>query len=612
MHGRKGLESVRINSILTPFDQPLRDLAVSTSPLDNPFYYLQNFRQVLSWIAERYEDLLDDDERRFIADFTSLPQPAQALLVRMVMRKGTLFRASKLEYPEIGDVRLAAAPLLDNGWLEGQPHLDLQALFALLRKEELCACFKAHGIKRAENKSTLLERLLPSYPTARPLDEWFAGFDEVIFSLQVMPLCDRLRLLYFGNLYQEWSEFVLADLGIYRYEKVEFSLESRGINQRTDIDICLHLHACRQALDEGAALGDLAAQALAVQTDNPWLAMRRAKLLFRIGQQAEREQDAALALSVYGSSSYPGARVRRIRVLERAERFAEAMALLLQAQAAPENDEETQHVLRIEPRLKRKLGEGGVQRRARRVVSRLDLSVMPLPDHSVERLIQAHLAEEGSEVHYVENALVNSLFGLLCWPVIFAPLPGAFFHPFHSAPSDLYSPDFYQRRAALFDERLALLDDERYLSAIRDTYVNKFGLQSPFVFWGTLTPQLLEQALHCLPAQHLQRWFRRLLQDIKANRTGMPDLIQFYPEQRRYRMIEVKGPGDRLQDNQLRWLDFCAEHEMPVVVCYVQWAERADNQTETHLPGRSDACGSEPTVFDAPFDQTRDTQRVPG
>lgn len=38
-------------------------------------------------------------------------------------------------------------------------------------------------------------------------------------------------------------------------------------------------------------------------------------------------------------------------------------------------------------------------------------------------------------------------------------------------------------------------------------------------------------------------------------------------------MIEVKGPGDRLQDNQLRWLDFCAEHGMPVSVCYVQWAD---------------------------------------
>jgi hypothetical protein len=548
---------------------------VSTSPLDNPFYYLENFRQVLSWIGQRYDDLLDAEERRFIDDFARLPQPAQALLVRMVMRKGTLFRASKLDYAEIGDVGLAAAPLLECGWVDGQPHLDLHGLFALLRKDELGLCFKAHGVKTAEKKADLLERLLPFYEHAQPLAQWFEGFDDVVLALQVMPLCDRLRLLYFGNLYQEWSEFVLADLGIYRYEKVEFSIESRGISQRADIDTCLHLHTCRQALDEGAALDALAAQALAIHTENPWLAMRRAKLLFQIGYQAEREQDAALALSVYAQSSYPGARVRRIRVLERSEQYAEAMTLLQDAQAAPENDEETQHLLRIAPRLQRKLGDASVRRRAKRAVTRLDLSVVPLPDYSVEQLIQLHLAEEGSEVHYVENALINSLFGLLCWPAIFAPLPGAFFHPFHSAPSDLYSPDFYLRRAALFDTCLAQLDDEGYQAVIRQHYVSKHGLQSPFVFWGALTPDLLEQALHCLPAHHLKRWFRRLLQDIKANRTGMPDLIQFYPEQQRYRMIEVKGPGDRLQDNQLRWLDFCAEHEMPVVVCYVQWAEPA-------------------------------------
>jgi hypothetical protein len=84
---------------------------------------------------------------------------------------------------------------------------------------------------------------------------------------------------------------------------------------------------------------------------------------------------------------------------------------------------------------------------------------------------------------------------------------------------------------------------------------------------------LLEQALACLPPEHLRRCFERLLEDIHANRTGMPDLIQFWPEEGRYCMIEVKGPGDRLQDNQLRWLEFCAQHQMPVQVCYVQWAE---------------------------------------
>jgi len=184
-----------------------------------------------------------------------------------------------------------------------------------------------------------------------------------------------------------------------------------------------------------------------------------------------------------------------------------------------------------------------------------------------------HLHQPQAPVHYVENSLINSLFGLLCWPAIFAPLPGAFFHPFQRGPVDLFSEDFHQRRSELFQACLAELDDGRYRQSIRQRFVAKWGLQSPFVFWGALSEELLDQALDCLPAEHLKHWFQRLLLDIKANRAGMPDLIQFWPEQKRYRMIEVKGPGDRLQDNQLRWLDFCHEHRMPVAVCYVQWQD---------------------------------------
>ncbi|WP_024673965.1 VRR-NUC domain-containing protein [Pseudomonas syringae] len=546
---------------------------MNTSPLDNPFYYLENFRQVLGWIAHRYDDLLDASERRFIVEFADLPTPAQGLLVRMVMRKGALFRASKLSYAEIGDPHQAVVPLLQRHWVDSSPALELSELFQLLRKDELSQCFKAHAVKGPERKHDWLERLQPLYTTPQRLEHWHPSLSDAVFGLKIMPLCDRLRLLYFGNLYQEWSEFVLADLGIYRYEKVEFSAESRAISERADIDVCLQLHDCREALETCLELHELADRVIAIHCRNPWLQMRRAKLLFRIGQRAERLQDWPLAMSVYRQSSYPGARSRQIRVLELSAEYAEALMLAEQARCAPESDAEVQHLSRVMPRLQRKLGLAAERKRAARIVSRLDLQVTPLPGVSVERLIRLHLEEEqGGEVHYVENALINSLFGLLCWRAIFAPLPGAFFHPFHSAPSDLYSPDFYQRRAALFDACMEQLESDAYRETILEHFESKYGLQSPFVFWGTLTPQLLAQALHCLPARHLQHWFRRLLQDIKANRTGMPDLIQFFPEQRRYRMIEVKGPGDRLQDNQLRWLDFCAEHGMPVEVCYVQWA----------------------------------------
>jgi tetratricopeptide (TPR) repeat protein len=545
---------------------------VISDPLENPFYYLDNFRHVLEWIVERYDDLLDSAERQFIHDFLELPQPAQGLLVRMVMRKGSLFRASKLNYAELGELTSAVLPLVDKGWVDPRPLLSLEQLFTLLRKDELLSCFRSHGLKSATRKPEMFAQLHDQYPQPLSLEQWSGALDETVCGLTVMPLCERLRLLYFGNLHQEWSEFVLADLGVYRYETVEFSRDSRGISERADIDTCLQLHACSQALEAGEALDELAQQALAIDTANPWLQMRRGKLLYQLGQQAERLQDWSLALSVYSQGNYPGARLRRIRVLERSEDYAQAMALLEEAQAAPENAAEVQHLMRILPRLQRKLGLPAERRRRAAELIRLDVSVPQALDLSVEQMIQLHLNEDGGPVHYVENALINSLFGLLCWPAIFAPLPGAFFHPFHSGPSDLYSPDFYQRRAELFEGCLSQLDSDAYQTTIRQHFQSKQGLLSPFVFWGTLTEALLEHALHCLPAEHLRHWFRRLLLDIKANRSGMPDLIQFYPAEQRYRMIEVKGPGDRLQDNQLRWLDFCAEHGMPVVVCYVQWA----------------------------------------
>ncbi len=117
------------------------------------------------------------------------------------------------------------------------------------------------------------------------------------------------------------------------------------------------------------------------------------------------------------------------------------------------------------------------------------------------------------------------------------------------------------------------LDSGDYHDCIRRTFAAKFGLQSPFVAWGLLDEALLEQALACLPAAHLKAFFRRILADVPANRSGLPDLIQFDLAERSYRLIEVKGPGDRLQDNQKRWLAYAAQHGIPVTVCYVQWAE---------------------------------------
>src|SRR5271154_1554800 len=102
--------------------------------LPDPFYYLNNFQAVLSSIEARYAQLLSLEERQFIACFRALPGASRALLVRMVMRQGALFRSSRLHYREIGAPPAAAAPLVQLGWVDETPDLDVDRLQALLSK----------------------------------------------------------------------------------------------------------------------------------------------------------------------------------------------------------------------------------------------------------------------------------------------------------------------------------------------------------------------------------------------------------------------------------------------------------------------------------------------
>ena len=542
------------------------------APLDSPFYYLSNFHTALAWIEQRYADLLDAEERAFLNAFPLLPEPSRALLVRLVMRKGPHFRASKLSYAEIGDAETAAAPLLALGWLDERAELALDELFGLLRKDELLAFFPEASALRGLKKSELLEALREAHAQPRPFAAWCPQLDR-LYSLSVGALCDRLRLLFFGNLAQDWSEFVLAELGVYRYESVPIGSDSRGFRSRRDVDDYLHLQYCRELFEAGLPVPEVCATLGDFASDNPHLARRHAKLLFHLGQQLEREGELAAAAALYAGCQHGEARQRQVRVLEKLGEFQLAHALASAALAAPRNDAESQALQRALPRLCRQLGLPPTPKRPPASAGLIELELPHPGELSVEWAVQQHLHAEPAPVHYVENSLVCSLFGLLCWEAIFAPLPGAFFHPFHVGPVDLHDGDFHQRRATQFERCLATLDDGSHVELIRGNYAAKYGIVSPFVHWAVLTPELLETALHCLPPAHLRAWFERLLGDIRANRAGMPDLIQFWPAERRYRMIEVKGPGDRLQDNQKRWLAFCAEHGMPVDVCYVRWSD---------------------------------------
>ncbi len=405
---------------------------------------------------------------------------------------------------------------------------------------------------------------------------WLRRVDETIYQLAVAPLCERFRLLFFGNFRQDWSEFVLTDLGIFRYERVALDAAARAFHTRAEIDQFAALYRCRELLHAECAPEQVLANIPPPLAGCAWIEARRARLLFQVGQRFEKARQFPQALGVYLTCGEPDATARASRVLEKLERWSEARDLLQTIDASCASEALLHDAERMRPRLCRKLGPDeslSIRRaRVRHAWSTFEVEIPPSPEPvPVERLAAEHLSSPQAPVMFVENALLNSLLGLSCWEAIFAPLPGAFFHEFQAAPADLLAPDFYSRRAHEFAACFARFESGEYRDCVLRTYAEKSGTATPFVAWDSLTPELLTLALECIPPEHLLSCFARILSDIRANRAGLPDLIQFFPRERRYRLIEVKGPGDRLQNNQVRWLGFCVDRQIDVAVCKVKW-----------------------------------------
>jgi hypothetical protein len=188
----------------------------------------------------------------------------------------------------------------------------------------------------------------------------------------------------------------------------------------------------------------------------------------------------------------------------------------------------------------------------------------------VEHAVAEHLAPQG-ECHYVENALFNSVFGLHYWPAIFASVPGAFSHPFQHAPHDLHQAEFAELRGSVLEQchaTVTTICDN--IPQYQQLWRERFGCLNPFVHWQSLDEQLLAKALERIPAEHWQAVFRRFWCDLKNHCSGLPDLILF-PATGGYELIEVKGPGDRLQANQKAWMEYFATHGIPHRVVQVAW-----------------------------------------
>ncbi|MDF2155414.1 VRR-NUC domain-containing protein [Vibrio sp. CAU 1672] len=527
-----------------------------------PDYYLTNFYKLIEHATQWYEDLLSSQEHQWLADFSRLPHSAQCLLVRLYSRKGCWFRSDKLNYPEISSIEQALAKLYQSGFITLNPCLPIPQLAnSLLTKAEILALWP--GLPKTQKKDLLIEQLEHGE---------FHQFERLSFKiirLESAQMIDLLLTLFFANTRQDLSQFVLDDLGLQQFENYSLSQARRFFDNRSQVQHLITLSLLTEQYwqtdrKQKANLDALAGE-LTGAVGHHYVDRKREHLINDIARDYERLEEWNTALYWFEQTTLTPSRERRARIydkLDQNQKFSDVVTGML---TCPIDDSELEIAQKLQQRLQRKQGMK-IPRTARPEFTTHNL-VLDLTQQRVELAVKSYFEQQGWSVFYTENTLLNALFGLTLWDAIFAPVEGAFINAYQHRPLDLYHSDFVNKRSAKIESALHHLAAGEYHHLYR-TYQTKLGLSNPFIQWAKIEPQLLKLTLDTIPSRLLVALIRTQLRDLKLYRNGMPDLIAF--KGNKFEWIEVKGPGDKLQDNQLRWFKQFQRLNVPFSVCYVE------------------------------------------
>ncbi len=551
-----------------------------------PHYYRDNFLDLSATVEAQYGDLLSEDESDFLCRFRQLSRDAQCLYVRLVSRVGPLFRLSKLDYPEIASVPDALGQLAANGLVSFPTELEVAHLGQLFTVAELRGLFpELPAQPPIRRKGELLEAIvLLSLEPAELLDRVGKPAGERILVPGGSETVALLQLLYFGNRRQNLTDFVLSDLGVARYYPYPLDRDQRMFATRAALEeylFCEQLSdgfyelAVSEEGDEAGQLLELAQQMLSFLPTHASSERRWYRLCNRVARELERQGEMAPALTLYERSELHPARERRARILEHGQQWEAALSLCQEIIAQPHCEAERDAARRIMPRLQRQLGMNKIVRRESFPTETVRLQ---RSDMGVERAAGEYLARSWQAVYYVENKLMNGLFSLAFWEQIFAPVSGVFHNPYQSVPTDMYEPGFRQRRLHELEARLEVLRTVDLRQELLAAWQRYHTYQCRWMNWHLVSEDLVSQALAVIPGDHLQAIWQRMLFDPGENRRGFPDLLALGRAPGEYQMIEVKAPGDTLQNSQKRWLRFFLERGIGAGVLRVEWQDDGHNE----------------------------------
>nr|CAB3244629.1 fanconi-associated nuclease 1-like [Phallusia mammillata] len=196
---------------------------------------------------------------------------------------------------------------------------------------------------------------------------------------------------------------------------------------------------------------------------------------------------------------------------------------------------------------------------------------------SVEEYALAHYKSLGyNQGLHGEGGTLSCFFCLLMWDIIFMDgIPDVFRTQFQTHPLDLYTDEFYEHRKTYIVQRLQdICDWENSSFSVIQKLTETWNLQQDVSCAGMNWQRFssLQETLalaSCIGGKTLSAILNIMSKDLRHTRSGLPDLVVWNPAKCIYKFVEVKGPSDRLQNNQKMWMHHLVSIGACVEVCYV-------------------------------------------
>ena len=174
---------------------------------------------------------------------------------------------------------------------------------------------------------------------------------------------------------------------------------------------------------------------------------------------------------------------------------------------------------------------------------------------------------------HVENSVLSMVFGVVCWEALFEGGEGRFGSGLADAPADLFdSRRFRARRAGRVDGVLERLRGGGAAEALAEGFARHRGKVAVGVDWERFELPWLQRVARALGGEVVAAAVNAYASDYATFSHGAPDLLLLSTDGRRARLVEVKGPNDRLSDSQVAWIDVLVRAGAEVEVCRVERA----------------------------------------